>query len=527
MNTAPAEVLRVRYLLIPVTRLIDALIDPARRERVLLVTLAAYTVIWTLYGVIAKASQDMQLDATEIFMLAHEPAFGYAKHPPLAPWLARAWFSVFPASDWAYYFLAMVYVALGLWVAWHLFGRLLTPAKLVVALACLMMVPYFNFHALRFNHNAVLGTLWAATALCYIRSFETRKAGWAALAGIVAAGAVLGKYWSLFLLIGLALAALLDMRRAAYFRSAAPWITIAAGLLVLGPHLMWLAMHDFTPLSYAVSMHGEKTLAESLHGAAAFIAGGVGYAAVPVLMVLALTRPSRAAVRDMLLPQAPERRFVAVTFWATLLLPVLFCVVSGFELSALWVMPALILMPVVLLSSPLLMVSRQAMIPIVAFAMALPPVMLAASPAIAVAIHFAGVSPSAAHARLLADRIAEEWRRITDRPLRIVGGDFDLSYMTAFYLPGPPAAFPVIEPGKAPEVTPERLAHEGAALACFMFYDRRDGQVCRYEDINWQIDNIASRVPTARRIETVITRPFFGIAGEPARYLITIVPPRP
>ena len=60
-----------------------------------------------------------------------------------------------------------------------------------------------------------------------------------------AAAAMLGKYWSIFLLAGLALAALVDARRAVFFRSHAPWITIAVGALLLAPHLAWLVAHDF------------------------------------------------------------------------------------------------------------------------------------------------------------------------------------------------------------------------------------------------------------------------------------------
>ena len=44
---------------------------------------------------------------------------------------------------------------------------------------------------------------------------------------ILAAGCMLGKYWSIFLLVGLVLAALIDRRRLQYFFSAAPWITVA------------------------------------------------------------------------------------------------------------------------------------------------------------------------------------------------------------------------------------------------------------------------------------------------------------
>jgi len=65
----------------PVGRLTDALADPARRERTVLIVLAAFAVAWTIYGVIAKSSQGTQIDAAEIVAWSHHLALGYAKHP--------------------------------------------------------------------------------------------------------------------------------------------------------------------------------------------------------------------------------------------------------------------------------------------------------------------------------------------------------------------------------------------------------------------------------------------------------------
>ena len=64
-------------ILKPTERLIDALTDPTRRERTALIVLAAYAVIWTLYGVLAKASQDMQFDTAELVALSRELVLGY------------------------------------------------------------------------------------------------------------------------------------------------------------------------------------------------------------------------------------------------------------------------------------------------------------------------------------------------------------------------------------------------------------------------------------------------------------------
>ena len=107
-----------------VDRLLDALADPARRERTVVAVLLGYVALWTLYAAIAKGSQDIHADMSEQFALARELALGYPKHPPLAMMVVRAWFAVFPTADWAYYLLAMANVAPALWIAWRLVGAL-------------------------------------------------------------------------------------------------------------------------------------------------------------------------------------------------------------------------------------------------------------------------------------------------------------------------------------------------------------------------------------------------------------------
>ncbi len=508
----------------PIERLIDALVDPKRRERTALIVLAAYVFFWTLYGVIAKSSQDLQEDAAELVSWSHHLEWGYSKHPPFAAWVVHAWYSVFPIADWSYYLLSIAYAATGLWIAWRLFRHFLDPLKRVVALACLTLVPFYNFHGLRFDHNAVLGVLWAATTLCFIQSFKTRSAGWAALAGAAAAAAMLGKYWSIFLLAGLVLAALLDRRRNVYFRSAAPWITFAVGVALLAPHIVWLANHDFVPFVYAVAEHDTQTLGQSLVRVAAYFCGGVGYAAVPVALVLIAARPTRAAVIDMLAPKTTERRFAAVAFWAPLLLPIVVALACNFEINSLWTMSGFVLLPVVLMSSPLIVLPRKAVTLIVAFAVALPPLMLALSPAIAFAIHLRGVSPSAADGRLLAARIEQVWRQSTDHPLRIVAGPYDLANVAAFYVAEQPAAYPLMEPDTTPWITPEKLFREGAAFVCYLGDGNDAGQNCRGAAAAL-INEIAGSGADGRRFEVTLARTFFGDPGRPRRYAVIVVPP--
>jgi len=213
-----------------IDRLVAALTG-AHKERAILWVLAAYWALWSVYGAISKASQDIHFDMGEAVVWAHESLAGNPKHPPLSAWIVRVWFSVFPQTDWAYYTLSILMAVIGLYAAWKVSARFLSGEKRVAAVALLMLVPFFNFHALKYNANAVMIPLWALCTWAFIVSFETRWPLPAALAGLAAAAAMLGKYWSIILLVSLGIAALTHPGRRQYFRSPAPYVTIAVGAL--------------------------------------------------------------------------------------------------------------------------------------------------------------------------------------------------------------------------------------------------------------------------------------------------------
>ena len=384
--------------------------------------LAGYAAVWTLYGAIAKSSQDLNPDMGEVVAWSHEIVLGSPKHPPLAAWLVRAWFDVMPAADWAYYLFAVALATVALWIAWRVAARYLPADKRVVGIALLTLVPFYNFHALKFNVNTVLIPFWAATTWWFLRSLETRRAGWAALAGAGAAAAMLGKYWSIFLLAGLGVAALADPRRGAYFRSPAPWLTIAVGAVLIAPHLVWVATHNFEPLRYAFAAH-EATLAVAAYYAVAFLAGTAAYVAAPIVFNLMATRPSKAAIGDSIWPPAGDRRTVLIALAAPILLAALGSIPLEVRIDPLWAMSGMTLLPVVLLSSPLVSVPRQAAVRLLALAIVYPALMAAASPVIALVIHREGVPNYGSHYALIARAVERAWNGRTDKPLRIVGSE--------------------------------------------------------------------------------------------------------
>jgi 4-amino-4-deoxy-L-arabinose transferase-like glycosyltransferase len=496
-------------------RLLDALSDPKRSAGAIAVTLLLYCAVWTLYATISRSSQDIHFDMGEMVAWSRELALGTPKHPPLPIWLAALWFGVFPLQEWAFYLLSMATATLALWAAWMVAGCYLDGEKRVAGLALLTLVPFFNFLAVKYNANAAMTPTWALTTWFFLRSFESRSTGWAALAGIAAAAAMLAKYWAVILLIGLGIAALADPRRARYFRSAAPYVTVAVGAAAIAPHLWWLYDHGFAAFGYALESH-PATLSEALRSGIVYLASAAGYAAIPVLMAIAVARPSRAAFADTLWPVDPSRRMLVVAFALPLLLPMLAAVIAHEDVIPIWTVSTMTLLPVVLLSSPMVTLPRAGTIRILAIAIALPIVCLIAAPFVALAIHFHGVENHGTHYRLVAQDVEKLWHETTGRPLRLVGGTANLLYGSMFYFADRPSDYEIASPQLTPWVDDARIARDGIALYCPI----EDGPCTR------ALDAWAARSPAAKRTQVEVSRRFLGTADKAERYVVLIIPPR-
>jgi 4-amino-4-deoxy-L-arabinose transferase-like glycosyltransferase len=495
--------------------LIDGLCDPQRRRRVMLAVVAAYGAAWFMYGLIAKSSQDINADLAEMTVWAHEPALGYPKHPPLLAYVVRAWFAVFPQADWSFLLLAALTLAAGLYLAFELCGLWLEGEKRAAAPFLLAVIPFYNFLGLKFDQNSALIPLWALAMLAFMRSLETRRAGWGVVLGIAAAAAMLTKYWSFFLLAAIFLALIFDHRRNAYLRSPAPWSGAAVFLGLTLPHLFWLIENHFPPLNWIGERRTADSLFDFLRSLNEYSLGTIGYVAPAIVLVALIIRPSGRAVRDSWFVMESTRRPATVLFWTPLLLPIAVAVVKHTNLLSVWNEPSVALLPVMMLASPLIKVSRQAAAWIAACAVSYTVLALIASPFVAYVLLERGVENNAAYARLLAAATEELWLATTDKPLALVGGRFLLVNPVTFYMPDKPASFSDFYPYLSPWATPKRVAR-GMAIVCEPKDDFCLGAMNGYLGAN----------PSGRRGEVTLTPHWLGFAGAPKRFIIATMPPR-
>jgi 4-amino-4-deoxy-L-arabinose transferase-like glycosyltransferase len=453
-----------------IEKLLLALTDPSRQNRVMLAVLGCYTAVWTLYGVIQKSSQDINADVAELFLWSRKLESGYWKHPPLGAYVVRAWTTIFPAEDWSLYLLGITNAAVTLWIIWSLSASYLNEQKRVIGIALLTFVPFFNFRALVYDHNQLLMPFWALTTMYFLRAFERRQQRDAVLTGFFAGLSVLGKYWSADLLAGLGIAALLDSRRAAFFRSWAPFIAVAVASVVIVPNLVWEYQHGFPTLRYAFNRHPADTIVSGLASSVLSIVKVLLQAGIPLLVVAIAAKPSRAYVHDLLRPRGGHQRLAVASFWAPIGLSLVLAI-WGISFNSLWAIPGLALFPIVLLASPAVTLSKEAFITIVGSAIVFPFLALLASPVVSVAILLGPVRENS-HTRLLADQIELAWREVSMRPLPTIIAPTGLALGLSFYLPSHPDANPrdISRPwnGAYPpiDLDNEKISREGFIVAC-------------------------------------------------------------
>ncbi len=246
--------------------------------------LAGFACVWTLFLVIAYTNADLHPDVLEAWSVGRGFSLGNAKHPPLMGWIANLWTTVFPLTDWSFQLLAMLNAALALWCVDLIARRFVSGDKRAIVLLLAMLLPAYQFHAQRLNANTVLLATWPLAIYCFLRAFEARTIQWSIAAGVACALAMLGKYYSVFLIVAFIFAAVVHPQRRAYLRSASPWISTLAGFVALAPHLYWLATTGAVPFEYASQSHGSLAFEPSTHDAFMFVLGTLAYLVVPAVM---------------------------------------------------------------------------------------------------------------------------------------------------------------------------------------------------------------------------------------------------
>jgi 4-amino-4-deoxy-L-arabinose transferase-like glycosyltransferase len=478
--------------------------------------LAIFVVAWTAFNAISYTPVALHPDLTEIYAWSRHLSPSYYKHPPLGALIAHTWFSVFPVTDWSFHLLAITNAAVGLAITDQIAKRYLDRNKRIFVLLFLMLTPFYQFHGQRFASNQTLLSTWPLATYCFLRAFESRGFGWSLAAGAAAGLAMMGKYYSGFLVMGFPIAAICHPARFRYLKSASPWLSILAGCAVLAPHLYWLWQNGPQTFDYAYAVHGAPSELELLYSVLKYLGGAIGYVAVPCVAYVLATRPSPAAVRQALWPDDPDRRMLVILLLAPLLLPALTAPILKVDLTPLWTMAAWYLLPIVLLAPNTVILTRGALTTVAATVLIVTVIILAYAPVQAWKYHSRGINDSRGYSHTLADTVTREWHARFGSPLTITLGDIPLTTAVSFYSADHPDAVHGFNLVTAPWVTPERMAREGFAVLC----------PAKEPFCVGLAQQLTAGYPSAQRIDVTLENVFFGDRALPAPFVLYLIPPQ-
>jgi 4-amino-4-deoxy-L-arabinose transferase-like glycosyltransferase len=452
---------------------IAALIAFSCREpgRAMIWLMSLHLIIWTMLPILL--CPNLQLDLAEGLALGKEWQLGYWKHPPLPWWIDDLAYRA--AGDVrAVYLLGPLAVVICFYAVWRFGLKVASPLNALIAVSALEGLHFFNFTAVKFNHDVLQLPFWALTGLFVYRAVTAgRTIDWI-LSGIWLALAAWTKYSAVALAVPIGLVLLLDPFARRAWRTSGPYLMAIVFLLTLLPHLAWLFEHDFLPIQYAderaiSAAHWYEWLGFPVRWTASQL-----FFLLPTIALLAivLVGARRHEPRDT--PAAFAQRYLMVLALGPFVFVTLGFALLGRLGIAMWGYPLWTFMPLAAMVclEPVLDAARLRLFATTCI------VVLVAMPAAYAAVElfepFLRDRPKATQfpGKSLAETITRRWREATGIPLAYVGGaDFVASgagefaaNLVAVYSPDRPHVVVHGILALSPWIDPVDLSRRGAVL---------------------------------------------------------------
>lgn len=225
--------------------------DPKTAVRAALAILAGLTVM--RLGVIVLDPNSLYADETQYWLWAQSLDWGYFSKPPMIAWVIAATTAVFGDADWAVRlgapFLHLISaVFLGL-TANRLFG---SRAGFWAAILWAMM-PAVWLSSVIIATDAVMMAGWTIALYALVRLREQASWTFALVLGAAAGWAFLSKYATIYLLIGLAIAIVVDGPARRALLTLKGLAALALFLAIISGNLLWNAANDFATVSHTAA----------------------------------------------------------------------------------------------------------------------------------------------------------------------------------------------------------------------------------------------------------------------------------
>ena len=204
---------------------------------------AVIAVLWSAQCALLQSV--LGKDIVETVMWGAQGQLGHLKHPPLSGWIGYAVAVISGYSDFAMYLAAQLCLVLGTYYVYKLAREFWGETESAAAALLLYVLFYYNPSSMKFCSHFLEAAFMPPMVYYIVRGAkDDRLADWL-LAGLFTALAVLGKYSGVIVLPGCLVYILLRADRRKCFLRPGVWCGMLLAFLLMLPHLIWLARHDF------------------------------------------------------------------------------------------------------------------------------------------------------------------------------------------------------------------------------------------------------------------------------------------
>ncbi|MDQ0355114.1 hypothetical protein J2S22_002043 [Rhodoplanes tepidamans] len=217
--------------------------EPLARLPLLLAILGALTAL-RLIG-LRLSVVDLFYDEAQYWSWAQNLAFGYYSKPPLLAWIIWGAERVCGDAEWCVRAPAPVFY-LGTSLMVYAIGRALYDERTGFWAALMTaLTTGAAFSSRIVSTDVPLLFFWAVALWAFVKLVEAPRWRHAVLLGIATGLGLLAKYAMVYIVPGIALAAILSPRARALLRRPHPWVALLVALVVVSPNLLWNASTGF------------------------------------------------------------------------------------------------------------------------------------------------------------------------------------------------------------------------------------------------------------------------------------------
>ena len=311
----------------------------ARPGRAFAAFLALHAAVWTALPTLLYPN--LPLDLIEALVYGREWQLGYDKLPPLPWWLVQIAFMTI-GHDFAYYLLAQIAVLAAFALIYRAAKPLVGTLGALTAVFIIDGLHYLNYTSAKFNHDVVQLPFWALAGFAFHRALRGRQTMDWLLLGLAVGLSLWAKYFVAVLAIPLALFVLIDRDARKTLTTPGPYIAIAAALVTMAPHLVWLVRNDFLPFAYAEHRAlPSRGLIDHVWHPLQFTVSQLFFLIPSLLIAAPLFYPRAAAGSAPAAPSADafDRRIVTLLAFGPMATVLALSAVSGRGTVAMWGYP--------------------------------------------------------------------------------------------------------------------------------------------------------------------------------------------